>query len=63
MQPRYQKSASSPAGSTYFGIWPFGACCRASESMLATAPCSSAGTPLPAIASAQTAASRPKIRV
>ena len=25
MQPRYQKSASRPSGSTYFGIWPLSA--------------------------------------
>jgi hypothetical protein len=63
MQPRYQKSASRPSGSTYLGIWPLAACCAASASRLFTAPCSSAGTPLPHIAITQMAASRPKIRV
>ena len=63
MQPRYQKSASRPSGSTYFGIWPLRACCAASASRLATAPCSSAASPLPHIASTQIAASRPKMRV
>ena len=63
MQPRYQKSASRPSGSTYFGIWPLAAYCAASAARLATAPCSSAATPLPHIAIAQIAASRPKIRV
>lgn len=63
MQPRYQKSASAPCGSTYLGIWPFRACSRARASRLAMAPSYKRRLPLPSMPSAQMAASRPKMRV